>query len=132
MVLDLRQPEELATVFTKKEDRREIGMRLIRLSVVQHDIMYKTMEATFENEYKHLHPTKRIRECTLFWNSGCPSEERNGPWCLRSCRDDVKNYNPSADKWNINFVSGSQQYASQHVNGKWIVKSNYEKESPVT
>ena len=109
-------------VFTKKEDKMEIGMKLIQLSMIQHDIMYKTMEDTVNN--------KRITE-PLFWNSGCPSLEHSGPRCPRSSRDDVNNYDPSADRWKINVVIGSWQYASERVNGKWIVKSNDDKKSPV-
>lgn len=113
------------SVFTKKEDQIEIGMNLINLPVVHHDIIYITMEATFNHHTTD--PLECITDSTLFWNDGNPSLDQHGPRCPPHCRNDASDYDPSQDKWKLHIVNGHQRYASEHIHGKWIVVSDYAK-----
>ena len=119
------------SVFTTKEDMLEVGIKLIRLPVVQHDIKYKTMEATMSNQFWHTIQEGPISKCTLYWNNGSPSLEQVGPPSPRGSRDNIHHYDPSTDRWKINIVNDCQPHASESTHGKWIVVSNYEPESAV-
>ena len=118
-------------VFTKEENLMEVGMKLIRLPVIQHDIKYKTQEDTKARKLAFMDSKERITVLTLFWNNGSPSRRLLGTYCNPKCRNDKYAYDPSSDKWKINIVNGSPQYTSdtQHVHGKWIVKSDYDAKS---
>ena len=110
-------------VFTDSKKKMHIGMKLIKLPVVQQTIKFKTQEATQTMKNKHCRvPTNQpVASNTLFWNDGHPSEERN-PRCSHMKRPQ---YNSSQDEWKINVVSGARQYKSETTHGKWVISSNF-------
>lgn len=122
-------------VFTKKENMMEVGMRLIRLPVVEHDIRYKTQEDT---EARRLHfleyekPVTKLTEpvtiVTLYWNNGEPSTKSIVKQRKHICRNDKRLYDHESDIWKINVVYGSPQNRAE-PDGKWIVPSNYDQKS---
>ena len=119
-------------VYTNKEDYVEVGKRLIKLKLIQHDIPYKTLEATKGGEYSHVSgSTRPISAKTIFWNNGrvfVSAKPRQG---ILPCPANVRSryqYNPKTDLWKINIMNGS---VSGPVYGKWIVKSNFDPKSEV-
>ena len=61
------------SVLTNNENYVEVGLRLVKLKVVQHDIKYKTLEASRHGVYAHSYNTKKpISNITIFWNEGNP------------------------------------------------------------
>lgn len=112
-------------VFTKEENLMEVGMKLIRLPVIQHDIKYKTQEDTRARKLSFMESRERITVLTLYWNNGSPSTKLRGPRCNPKCRNDKYAYDPSSDRWKINIVNG----LPEQVHGKWILTSNYDAKS---
>ena len=119
------------TVFTNEDDVMEVGMKLIKLSVVQHDIQYKTQEDTRAGKFAHTAPGEKIAKLTLYWNSGNPSAELTGCKCPAKVRDDKHSYDPSTDRWKINVVNGAPHYSSDCIHGKWVITTNYDPSSKV-
>ena len=112
------------SVFTSKEACIEVGTRFIRLEGVQHDIKYKTNEATREERFAHT-PRRNgpITSKTLYWNGGEPSETQTGMECPPPARNDKDDYDPASDPWKIHIVHGTGDPEHQH--GKWIIKGTY-------
>ena len=126
------------SVLTKKENHVEVGLRLIKLKVVQHDIKYKTLEASRRGVYAHSYNTKKpISSITIFWNEGNPYASLNPqpeagtikcPPTLRSKYNyDLHDNYPLK----VNVVTGLPEHTLLPAYGKWIVKSNYDPKSEV-
>ena len=102
-------------------------MRLIVLNVVQHDIKYKTFEATKKGTFARRHDLpERVSFTNIFWNEGHPYPSMSPhPWTnLKPTPSRNKYYyDPDSDWWRINVVYGSLE---DQVHGKWIVQSNYD------
>ncbi len=110
------------SVFTRKDDLMDIGMKLIKLPVVQHDIKYK---AQGYKEYVHTKKDGRVASVTLYWNIGRPSTHLN----KGVPRSNIKRkYDRDGDIWKINIVSGASHYNAAEVHGKWVIVSTYKKE----
>ena len=122
----------VVTVYTKENDTMEVGLQLIKLPVVQHDIQYKTQKASKAMIYEHTTPKdQKLAECTLYWNNGNPSSELTGTKCPSKDRNDRHSYDPASDRWKINIVLGAPHYMSDRPHGKWVLVSNYNKSSEV-
>ena len=123
-------------VYTNEEDYVEVGKRMIKLKVIQHDIQYKTLEATKGGEYSHvINSTRPISTKTIYWNKGrvfvSKSAKPPPPRGILPCPAKIRNryqYNPETDLWKINIVNG---LLSGPVHGKWIIKSNSDPKSEV-
>ena len=122
-------------VYTNEHDYIEVGLRLIQLRVIQHDIKYKTLRATHRGEFSLTHEnTKRISSKTIFWNKGRPYAAEKMKRGTSPCYPHVRNphrYDPKSDKWKVNIVDGPSKHRSETAYGKWIVQSNFKDESEV-
>ena len=123
-------------VYTNEDDYIEVGLKLVKLGVIQHDIKYKTTEATNRGEFSLIQEsTKRISSKTIFWNQGKPyaaERLRQGTVpCKPRARNPYGRYDPKTDIWKINIVDGTSKHRSETAYGKWIVQSNYKAESEV-
>lgn len=112
------------SVFTKEDNCIDVGMRLINLEVVHHDIKYKTNKATQNRNYAHSPTTEDpFSSKYMYWNKGNPV------WihelCPARCRFEKYNtYDATLDQWKINIVNGPDfpDANAVHVYGKWIIK----------
>lgn len=116
------------SVFTQEDDYLQVGMKLVRLETIQHDIKYKTQEASRKGDFAHISGVNHPITCmTIYWNSGDPYasiKPRPGTvLCPPPCQD---KYDPEKDIWKINIVKGSDQ---DPCHGKWVVVSNYRSDS---
>ena len=122
-------------VYTNEHDYIEVGLRLIQLRVIQHDIKYKTLRATHRGEFSLTHEnTKRISSKTIFWNKGRPYAAEKMKRGTSPCYPHVRNphrSDPKSDKWKVNIVDGPSKQRSENAYGKWIIKSSFDYESEV-
>ena len=110
------------SVFTKENHCIDVGMKLIQLRGVQHDIKYKTNEATQSRNYAH-NPTNEDSFCSkyIYWNMGDPVLVRQ--LCPVPCRfEKFRNYDPTLDQWKINIVNGPLFSEDGLAHGHWSIK----------
>lgn len=114
------------TVYAKEDDYIHVGMRLIQLPAIQHDIRYKTLKDTISGRLSHIRGDgKRISSMSIFWNAGDPNDAENRKPETTPCKPllrDRYHYDAETDIWKINIVEGN---TSERINGKWILRSNY-------
>ena len=118
-------------VCAKEEDHIDVGMRLVKLKAIQHDIKYKTFEKSTNWEFVHIPGINhRVTSLTIFWNNGDPyaSEEPRPETvlCPAPCRRKFE-YNVEADIWKVHIVRGTPKYESERIHGKWIIDCVYQK-----
>ncbi len=102
-------------VHTTEKNIDTAGFILINL--VHHDIKFKTMKATGDDEFIW----KRQRTVclrTLYWNSGKPSSLLQGDRC----------YGPNCrirDEWHLNYVTAPERMMSRNFDyGRWVLTFN--------
>ena len=99
-------------VYSTRETVEEVGGQLIQLA--QHDISYKTVEATKSGKYTH-RGEKKVTEKTILWNEGSPlvdpppdSDVKRFSWKAATAGDKM------VDRWHLNT-------AAPIIYGHWTV-----------
>ena len=120
------------TVYAKEDDYIDVGMKLIKLEAVHHDIKYKTLQATRSGMFAHVTSSAgfRISSVTIYWNSGDPYYGKQRPDTALHrypCRNKY-HYDPKSDKWKIHIVTGTSKEPDY---GKWVLVSNYDINSDI-
>ena len=99
-------------VHTTEKNIDTAGFILINL--VHHDIKFKTMKATGDDEFIW----KRQRTVclrTLYWNSGKPSSLLQGDRCFEPDRR-------IRDEWHLNYVTAPERMMSRNFDyGRWVL-----------
>lgn len=103
-------------VYTEEHNLDDIGFKLVE--IVRQDIKYKTDADTLDYKYTHAGSGKTTIK-TIYWNFGRPSFECEG----RTCRG--TSYRRE-DLWRLNFVEAPEPFSSWHVDGRWVLRLEYE------
>ena len=106
-------------VYTTVENVDQAGHILIRM--VEHDIKYKTEEATSDGVYVWRNiDGNSVCMKTLYWNDGNPSYELQGKTC----------YGPKqyvVDEWRLNVATAPESIMSiDEVYGRWVVTPEFD------
>lgn len=112
-------------ILTKSEhDYMDVGMKLIQLDEVRHDIKYKTIQSSYDGVFSHVPGNRsRITLTTLFWNEGSPSMTELTP--AYSPHRYKHRYDPSQDLWKIHITQGLPEYSLGMLYGCWIIPFKY-------
>ncbi len=101
-------------VYTTEKDIDIAGFTLINF--VHHDIKFKTVRATQNNEFVWKREQASVCLRTLYWNSGKPSfllqgDRCYGPDCVRI-----------RDEWHLNYVTAPELMMSTNFDyGRWVL-----------
>lgn len=114
-------------ILTECENYLDIGMKLIKLNEVQHNLKYKTIQSSNSGMFSHIRKNPgRISLTTLLWNDGQPSttQEHVSETGVPNLRH--KKYFPlSEDIWKLNIACGLSEYSMDAIHGRWIVPFDY-------
>lgn len=117
-------------VCAKEEDYIDVGMKLIKLKAIQHDIKYKTFEKTEKWEFVHIPGVNhRVTSMTIFWNDGDPYASLDPRPETTLCPAPIRKkyeYNPETDIWKTYIVRGIPKHELEHIHGRWIVECRYQ------
>lgn len=103
-------------VHTMRDNLERVGHSLI--AIAQHDIKYKTEEASEKREYSWTGEKKSVCLKTLYWNNGSPSLNLLDKVC----------YGPRTfkDVWHLNHVTAPETtMLSSRVYGRWVIEESY-------
>ena len=106
-------------VHTTEKNVDEAGHILI--SMVKHDIKYKTNEASSGGSYAWRNGGQSVCTKTLYWNDGHPSYELQGKTCYGPKQNVV-------DEWRLNVATAPKSMLSiSDVYGRWVVTPEFDK-----
>ena len=105
-------------VHTTEDNADSVGHALI--TIAQHDIKYKTEEASAKREYSWTGENKSVCLKTIFWNNGNPSFVLQGELCYGPRTYNIK------DQWHVNHVTAPEAImSSSSVYGRWVIEELY-------
>lgn len=121
------QTTGVVRILTGYDDYLDVGLKLIQLEEVQHDIKYKTVQSSHNGRFSHIGRIDGpVTRTTLYWNKGEPSTIQQD--LSQSDLPGVHHrriYLPSEDKWKVNIAHGLQEYSQDRIHGRWIVPFDY-------
>lgn len=115
-------------ILTGLDNYLDVGMKLIKLDEVQHNMKYKTIQSSNSGMFSHIRNNSgaQIALTTLLWNNGQPSTTQE--YVSETGVPNLRHRNrfaPSEDKWSLNIAHGPPEYSLDALHGRWIVPFDY-------
>lgn len=110
------QTTGIIKILTKFDNFMDVGLKLINLDEIQHDIRHRTIHQRTEGPASHSYADSGVLT-QLFWNDGLASTTQKG-LLTHSPHRSKYDYDPSEDDWKLHIARGTTQ---GKIHGKWIV-----------